>query len=125
MKIFALAFIFLLAILVLMENQAYAVAVGQPCGPAVGVVCDQGLWCEPPAGMCASTTGVCVAIPRICIARKNSKSFRPVCGCNSKTYSSDCFRRAYKVAKHHDGKCQASGTRDQVSGSSLQDRIAP
>jgi hypothetical protein len=28
-----------------------------------------------------------------------------VCGCNGKTYSSDCFRRAYKIAKSHDGKC--------------------
>ncbi|HXE87713.1 MAG TPA: hypothetical protein VN524_13070 [Hyphomicrobiaceae bacterium] len=28
-----------------------------------------------------------------------------MCGCNGKTYSSDCFRRAYKIAKSHDGKC--------------------
>jgi len=105
MKIVPLASISLLTVLVVLENQAYAVPVGHPCGPAVGAVCDKGLWCEPPTGMCASTTGMCVSIPRICFVRKNSKSFRPVCGCNNKTYSSDCFRRAYKVAKSRDGKC--------------------
>jgi hypothetical protein len=57
--------------------------------------------------MCGAAEGVCVAIPRLCVARKKSKSFRPVCGCNSKTYSSDCFRRAYKIGKSHDGKCDA------------------
>lgn len=79
--------------------------VGEPCGGEVGAVCDKGLWCEPASGNCASTTGVCVAVPRFCVVRKRSKSFRPVCGCNSKTYSSDCFRRAYKVPKSRDGKC--------------------
>jgi hypothetical protein len=37
-----------------------------------------------------------------CAATAN---FHPVCGCNSKTYSSDCFRRAYRVGKLKDGKC--------------------
>jgi hypothetical protein len=84
---------------------AHAVPAGHPCGGVGGAVCDKGLWCDPPGGMCGSTTGVCVAIPRLCFARKSSTSFKPVCGCNGKTYSSDCFRRAYKVGKNHDGKC--------------------
>jgi hypothetical protein len=118
MRIAALAFALLLALLVVLRNQAFAVSVGQPCGGAINAACDAGLWCEPPTGMCASATGVCVAVPRLCIVRKNSKSFRPVCGCNNKTYSSDCFRRAYRVAKFRDGKCdQVSGFRFQVSGS--------
>ena len=93
---------------------AHAVSAGQPCGGAEGATCDRGLWCEPPTGACSSTgEGICVAIPRLCFARKHSKSFRPVCGCNSKTYSSDCFRRAYKVGKSHDGKCETkSATHD-------------
>jgi hypothetical protein len=95
----------LLVASIAVQTQAHAVPAGQPCGGAGGAVCDKGLWCEPPTGMCASTAGVCVPVPRLCIARKNSKSFRPVCGCNHKTYSSDCFRRAYKVTKHHDGAC--------------------
>jgi hypothetical protein len=91
--------------------QAHAVSAGQPCGGVVEGTCDKGLWCEPAVGKCPSSTqsadqsGTCVTVPKLCIARKRSKNFEPVCGCNSKTYSSDCFRRAYRVGKHHDGKC--------------------
>ncbi len=105
MKFVALILSTLLAASAVATRQAHAVPLGQACGGVGGAMCDKGLWCEPPAGMCASTAGVCVAIPRLCFARKKSKGFQPVCGCNSKTYSSDCFRRAYKVAKYHDGKC--------------------
>jgi hypothetical protein len=104
MKIVALIFSILLVASIVPARQAHAVPLGQPCG-GDSAACDKGLWCEPPAGSCDATAGVCVAVPRICVARKRSKSFKPVCGCNSKTYSSDCFRRAYKVAKEHDGKC--------------------
>ena len=114
MKTVALALTLLFAVSILLENQAHAVAVNQPCGAATGAVCDKGLWCEPPMGKCAATAGVCVAVPRICFARKKSKNFRPVCGCNSRTYSSDCFRRAYKVPKFRDGKCDVSGAKDRT-----------
>jgi len=95
------------ASMLLAGTPAHAVSLGKACGGAAGATCDKGLWCEPPSGTCRTGEGVCVAIPRLCIARKRSKSFRPVCGCNSKTYSSDCFRRAYKVGKSHDGTCEA------------------
>lgn len=98
---------------VLARAPAHAVSVGQACGGVAGVACDKGLWCEPPTGRCGSTEGVCVPIPRLCFARKRSKGFKPVCGCNRKTYSSDCFRRAYKVGKSHGGKCETkSATHD-------------
>jgi hypothetical protein len=105
MKIAALILSTILTASVLSTYRVHAVPLGQACGGTSGASCDKGLWCEPSAGTCGSTTGVCVAIPRLCFARKNSKDYRPVCGCNNKTYSSDCFRRAYKVAKSHDGKC--------------------
>ena len=105
MKFVTLILSTLLAASGVTARQAYAAPLGQACGGIGGATCDKGLWCEPPTGVCAATAGVCVAIPRFCVARKKSKSFQPVCGCNSKTYSSDCFRRAYKVAKYHDGKC--------------------
>ncbi len=105
LRLVALALAALLVVSPLPAMRSHAVPAGQPCGTETGAVCDKGLWCEPPAGKCASTTGVCVAVPRFCVVRKKSKSFRPVCGCNDKTYSSDCFRRAYKVAKLREGKC--------------------
>jgi hypothetical protein len=104
MKTAALIVATLLAAFTVLHHEAHAVPAGQPCD-GIGAVCDKGLWCEPPAGTCTVSKGICVAVPRLCIARRNSASYRPVCGCNSKTYSSDCFRRAYKVAKFHDGKC--------------------
>jgi hypothetical protein len=110
MKIAALVLSTVLAASMLSHTQAHAVTAGQACGGPEGIGCDRGLWCEPPAGVCSSTAGVCVAIPRLCFARTRSKSFKPVCGCNSKTYSSDCFRRAYKIGKSHDGKCDAVST---------------
>jgi hypothetical protein len=87
------------------HGQAYAVPAGRPCGGPGGPICDKGLWCEPPTGGCSARAGICVVVPRGCIARKRTTSFRPVCGCNNKTYSNDCFRRAYRIAKSHDGKC--------------------
>ena len=105
----ALVLIVVLAIVSMPHDKAHAVPTGQPCGGAAGAACDKGLWCEPAAGKCASQSGAqpgtCVAVPKLCIVRKHSKSFQPVCGCNSKTYSNDCFRRAYRIGKSHDGKC--------------------
>ena len=112
----ALALVAVLALVSMLHDKAHAVPSGQPCGGAAGAACDKGLWCEPAAGKCASQSGqpspqsgaqsgTCVAVPKLCIVRKHSKSFQPVCGCNSKTYSNDCFRRAYRIAKFHDGKC--------------------
>jgi hypothetical protein len=100
----------LLAAPLLAPSEAHAIPAGEPCGAEAGAACDKGLWCEPPAGKCAAaSSGVCVAIPRFCFARKRSRSYRPVCGCNNKTYSSDCFRRAYKVGKSREGKCEVAG----------------
>jgi hypothetical protein len=86
-----------------LHGPAGAVPSGQDCSSSMP--CDKGLWCEPAAGKCGTQAGTCVAIPKLCIARKRSTTFHPVCGCNNKTYSGDCFRRAYRIGKAHDGKC--------------------
>jgi hypothetical protein len=107
MRLLPAIFVPLLAAAALLwaPSGAHAVRAGQPCGATAAMACDKGLWCEPAPGRCATTAGVCVAVPRLCVARRNSKNFHPVCGCNNKTYSSDCFRRAYRVPKLRDGKC--------------------
>jgi len=79
-----------------------AAKLGQRCGGIAGIRCDRGLWCEPKAGQCrvADAFGTCVRVPKIC-----TFIFRPVCGCDGKTYSNDCARQSKKVALKHKGKC--------------------
>jgi hypothetical protein len=83
---------------------AAAAGLGKFCGGRLGIACDRGLFCEFPTSTCgrANAEGTCVRVPRFC-ARK--LTFRPVCGCNGKTYPNDCQRRQAIVAKRHDGRC--------------------
>ncbi len=87
---------------ILLSSAVWAAGVGQTCGGIIGVGCDTGLFCETPAGKCAIADGQgrCVKIPAAC-----NKTFRPVCGCDSKTYGNDCERQAGQVSKSHNGKC--------------------
>lgn len=99
-KSIALVLLTGLAALVATSDRAGAVPAGHSCGGFVGYVCNKGLWCEPPAGVCTPLFGTCVQVRPIC-----PRIYRPVCGCDGKTYSNDCVRRARRVAKSHDGAC--------------------
>jgi Kazal-type serine protease inhibitor domain len=91
-----------LAMMIGVPSTAGAVGLGKQCGGFIGIQCDAGLFCQFKPGSCGffDMTGVCTRMPKFC-----PRIFRPVCGCDGKTYGNDCTLQAAGVSKRHDGKC--------------------
>ena len=82
---------------------AGAVGVGKMCGGIAGIPCDYGLWCDIAPRMCnvKDAAGKCIRVPTAC-----TRIFKPVCGCDKKTYGNNCDRQAAKAQLDHNGKCK-------------------
>ena len=97
-------YVFLIAFVIFAANNSTK-AQDAKCGTIAGIACPNGQWCDLQAKSCGVTDlpGVCVKVPEVC-----TQDFVPVCGCDGKTYSNDCARRAAKAQKDHDGECKKS-----------------
>jgi len=69
-------------------------AAGAACGSRGLEPCAQGLFCDFPENGCgaADKPGTCKPIPEACI-----QIYKPVCGCDSKTYGNSCEAHASGV----------------------------
>jgi hypothetical protein len=70
-----------------------------PAGPS----CDEGLECALPLGACGPRTapGTCTVPPVDCPGDDNGE----VCGCDGRTYASECAARAARAPMLHAGGC--------------------
>jgi hypothetical protein len=78
------------------------------CGGLRGAQCASGQYCDfPISAKCgaADQTGTCQPIPGVC-----NDIYKPVCGCDDKTYANDCEAAAEGVSVVSDGACAGSAT---------------
>ena len=81
------------------------VAEGGLCGGFAGFQCQSGLTCQMATGACrkiADAAGTCRKAPDMC-----PMIYKPVCGCDGKTYGNACQAAGTGVSVASEGECKA------------------
>ena len=85
------------------QSTASGSPTGGTCGGIIGKQCASPKdYCKLPDGQCkvADAQGTCTTRPQIC-----SRIYKPVCGCNGKTYGNACQASAAGVSVQSQGQC--------------------